>query len=425
MRYLIRAGFNPANIYKPEKYVFNAFVGGNSGNMLFAYGVMNALTLSNTEFEYTYKQKWTDRDADIYNATYDAFILPLADAFRPDFLPTLEELTKLINKLTIPVYVIGVGFRTSYEPDFSHDYSFDKIVYNFVKSVLNHSSIIGLRGDITGHYLNKIGFKEGMDYTPIGCPSLYTYGNNIHTRIAPKHIEKLALNINHNFSPEIVKKFICNTLVNVKDYSIFQQRHVEFVEMYLGRYSMFGKAGYESFIPFEEMQRLCHEDKIKFYFNLPEWIKELSNYDLFLGSRFHGTVATILSGTPHVFVPIDGRTRELAEYHDITRISPLTIKDNSSLIDYLPNMDFNSCEKKHKENYNHYKDFLCKNGIKNIFENKDSFEYGESPMESKITVQLKPSPVCIEALDPITRAFRLSNVTVRHLMNKVSNRLYK
>ncbi|MDO5396820.1 MAG: polysaccharide pyruvyl transferase family protein, partial [bacterium] len=181
-RYLVRAGFDPLKTYNPDDCVCKSFVGDNTGNLFFAYGVMNALFTEETEIEQTYKWKWTDEEADLINEKFDAFILPMADGFRIDFMEYLSGITNLVNRLTIPVVVIGVGLRAPYEPDMSSGFPFDEIVTDFVKAILEHSAIIGLRGEITYKYLEKLSFKGDRDFTVIGCPSLYTYGNNLHTK---------------------------------------------------------------------------------------------------------------------------------------------------------------------------------------------------------------------------------------------------
>ena len=181
-RFLVRAGFCPEKKYCPRDYITKNFVGGNTGNLFFAYGVMNVLKTADIEIEQTYKYRWTKEEAAFINEHYSAFILPLADGFRPDFIEYLDGFTELINTLSIPVYVIGVGLRAPYEPDFRNSFVFDEAVKQFVKAVLNHSSVVGLRGNITGHYLKKLGFREETDFTPIGCPSLYTYGDGIKIR---------------------------------------------------------------------------------------------------------------------------------------------------------------------------------------------------------------------------------------------------
>ncbi len=86
-RYLLRAGFNPVQSYTAKDYLFNCrhIIGENSGNLVFAYGVMNALKTKDVELDFFYevdKPELSDEEVQKINATYDAFIMPMADAFR-------------------------------------------------------------------------------------------------------------------------------------------------------------------------------------------------------------------------------------------------------------------------------------------------------------------------------------------------------
>ncbi|AGS69543.1 hypothetical protein [Streptomyces collinus] len=51
------------------------------------------------------------------NAEFDAFVVPLANAFRPSFENALKRLTRLITRLRIPVVVLGVGAQTGVSHD--------------------------------------------------------------------------------------------------------------------------------------------------------------------------------------------------------------------------------------------------------------------------------------------------------------------
>ena len=102
----------------------------------------------------------------------------MADAVRADFVREMKGLTKLVKSLKIPCFVIGIGVRAPYEPEVDFSYSFDDVVREFLKAVLEKSAIIGVRGWITADYLSRLGFKEERDFTIIGCPSMYTFGGN-------------------------------------------------------------------------------------------------------------------------------------------------------------------------------------------------------------------------------------------------------
>ncbi len=90
-------------------------IGGNVGNLVYAYSVFRTLMTEETTITPDY-YRIHPADAEQINKTYDMYIIPLADAFREDFVPSLRKYTQLIKKLTIPVVVIGVGLRAPFEP---------------------------------------------------------------------------------------------------------------------------------------------------------------------------------------------------------------------------------------------------------------------------------------------------------------------
>lgn len=170
---LIRTGISPLDNFGPSEMIINNSIGGNVGNLVYAYGVFRTLMTEGTTITPNYYVNHPDH-ADEMNERYDCFILPLADAFRSDFVPEMRKLTQFIKKLKIPVIIIGAGLRAPFEPNLQQGFSFDKDVKAFVQAVLEKSAIIGVRGEITSAYLSRLGFREGTDHTVIGCPSMYT-----------------------------------------------------------------------------------------------------------------------------------------------------------------------------------------------------------------------------------------------------------
>ncbi len=144
-RYLIRSGIAPNEIKAPEEMILNNLIGGNIGNLIYAYSIYRNLTTENVEIVPD-RYRINENDADYINKNYDAYIIPLADAFRDTFVASLKAYTKLFKKLNIPVIVIGAGVKAPIDKNVEDGFSFDKEVKDFVNAVLERSNIIGLRG---------------------------------------------------------------------------------------------------------------------------------------------------------------------------------------------------------------------------------------------------------------------------------------
>ena len=306
-KYLFRAGFDITRIYHTKDIIEGDRFGGNTGNMVYAAGTMNVLAKEDTVIDSTYywpewsNGKWTAEEVERINSEYSAFIIPMADAFRPDFINQLDEYTKLLKQIKIPCIVIGIGLRAEYEPHVERERPFDENVKAFVAEVLNHSACLGLRGEITGQYLSRLGFMEGRDYQVIGCPSLFMHGTSIAYRGLSDSINKYCTNTNKHYADQIGSGFLVDSFKQFSNSYLIQQRYVEARDII---FKATQKA--EDIYVFDKatVARMKHQDRIKYFTNVPEWQRFLEDADLFVGNRFHGTAMAILSGTPSVMLPL-------------------------------------------------------------------------------------------------------------------------
>lgn len=110
----MRSGMTPFDNFTPSKVIGQGSIGGNSGNLVYAYSIYRALMTEDTEIDSTYyRLDYTDKEIDKINEEYDLFVMPLADGFREGFEEKLKAHTRLVRRLKIPVIVIGVGLRAA------------------------------------------------------------------------------------------------------------------------------------------------------------------------------------------------------------------------------------------------------------------------------------------------------------------------
>lgn len=98
---LVRAGMSPLDTFSADEMIKRNSIGNNVGNLMYAYSVFRNLTTENVELDADYYRKDPD-DANRINETYDAYVIPLANAIRPSFIPALKRYTALIERLKIP-----------------------------------------------------------------------------------------------------------------------------------------------------------------------------------------------------------------------------------------------------------------------------------------------------------------------------------
>lgn len=404
-KYLIRSGIAPTEIREPDEMILKNMIGGNVGNLIYAYSIYRNLTTEDVEI-IPDRYRINEKDASEINKKYDAYIIPLADAFRESFVESLKKYTKLIEKLTIPVIVIGVGVKAPMNKRIENGFPFDNVVKEFVKAVLKRSNMIGVRGQITADYLSYLGFTEGVDHTVIGCPSMYTFGKelNIKDLNLNKH-SKIALN-SSKLSPEHVLKFISSISENYQDYYFIPQWRKEFKMTYVGNEKLKENT---SFYPNSIADKYYRKDRVRYPLNAKSWINFMKKMDLAVGSRLHGNITATIAGTPSLLITKDARMKELAEYHKLTHIPEDQLKKNVKLPDLIEKLDFHSPQKVQSQNFNHFLDFLNKNNLDHIYNHN---YYKHPPLDQRMAKLNLPEMLTpINSLKPIEISNRILKYT--------------
>lgn len=376
---------SPLEPFDAAKMIMDNTFGGNIGNLIYQYSVFRTLMTKDTIITPDYYTYGPDR-ADEINENYDCYIIPLADAFRNEFIPSLRRYTKLINKLKIPVVVIGVGLRAPFEPKLNEGFPFDKDVKNFVKAVLKKSSIIGVRGEITAKYLTRLGFREGIDHVVIGCPSMYTFGRELsirNTRVTKE--SKICVNSSRR-SQKKVLDFIARGMDEYPNHYFIPQWLKELKLTYLGAPSI---AEISKKYPIKMSDPVYMNNRVRFFLNVPTWLEFMKDADLSFGARLHGNIAATIAGTPSLIIPKDARMRELAEYHQLTNLMANKITGKTSLLEIIEKSDFQSPVKVQGRNFDHFIDFLNKNQLEHIYIN--TVTPSTVPLDQKLAdIQLQP-----------------------------------
>jgi hypothetical protein len=389
MKLLIRAGMSPLDIFDPTHIITHNSIGGNVGNLIYQYSVFRTLMTEDTIITPDY-YKIDPNQADEINENYDGYVIPLADAFRDDFVPSLRKYTKLIKKLTIPVYVIGVGLRAPFEPELNEGFPFDDDVKAFVSAVLEKSTIIGVRGQITADYLTRLGFREGIDHTVIGCPSMYAFGRELTIRETNITKDSMVCINSSRKSPDNVLDFIDRAAAELPNHYFIPQWMKELVLTYVGAPNV-TESNAKNY-PNKISHPMYMNDRVRYPLNAPKWIEFISQADLSFGARLHGNITAVLAGTPSIIIPKDARMRELAEYHNLTHVMANEITDKTNIWDLIDKADFQSVTKVQGRNYDHYIEFLNKNGINHIY--KDGNNPSTVPLDDAIAKLDLLAPLC-------------------------------
>ncbi len=383
---LIRAGISPLDNFDACYMLNHNSIGDNVGNLIYAYSIYKTLMTDSVDNITPNYYKSLQGKAEEINEKYDAFIIPLADAFRADFMPEMRNMTALIKQLKIPCVIVGVGLRAPFEPGQTMSYPFDEDIKEFIKAVLEKSSIVGVRGEYTSAYLKGLGFREEIDHTVIGCPSMYTNGPNLNIRDVNLTRDSI-ISMNSNvLSPNNVHEFTKKCEAQFPNHYFLPQRLQEMRLLYTGM-PYYHKQG--GLYPTKITDEIYELDRVKFFLNVPSWMDFLSTVDLSIGGRLHGNIVATVSGCPSILIPHDARMRELTEYHHLAHVFAKDINETTDLLELASKLDFQEAPRNHKKNFDHYIDFLDKNGLDHIYKNGNIPD--EAPLERRLKeIQLQP-----------------------------------
>lgn len=321
-RILIRAGrapHQPVGTEAAHAYRGVGTFSTNTGNLLFQDAVYRTLVGPGTELVVDsigserrgINQAYIDR----INAEFDMVVLPLANAFRHDFLTPLDRLTTVVEGLTIPVVVASLGGQLPLDGDPRHaDPAIDEAATRFVRAILERSESLGVRGDLTKGYLVHLGFDaDRIDI--VGCPSLHINPHDRVTRPAAPldRDSRIALNLTPGVpaARELLER-------NHRRYPhlTYLAQDSDTLGLLLWGDEFDASAG----MPGTLDHYLVAEDKIRVIIDPAPWIDFLATQDFACGTRIHGNVAALLAGTPAFALAHDSRTLELCRFHQIPHL---------------------------------------------------------------------------------------------------------
>jgi|694.fasta_scaffold142351_2 hypothetical protein len=399
---LLRSGKSQFEAVDVETTLKNNLLGTNSGNLVFAHVAQKTLSVAGCQVV-PYRYTPSIKDASRVNEEMDVFVIPLANAFRPSFLPHLRKITEFVKKLRIPVVVLGVGAQADLNYDTSELAAIDADVREFVSAILERSASIGVRGECTYEYLRKLGFSS-VDI--IGCPSMFLRGGNLPLRERNASLAKDA-KVAINISPYVQKMgdIVMRNLTVYGNLCYIPQNNIDLQLMLWGEtfenYCQYSK------IPKHLSHPVFRENKARFFVDPGTWIEFLADYDFSFGTRIHGNIVAILAGTPCHVLAHDSRTMELVRYFEIPHTRIDALPEKPILAGELYEMsDYTRMQLGHKGRFEAYSTFLKKNNLPNIFldENRADLEAYEAREK---TLALPGPVIASETSDVKTLALRM------------------
>ncbi|MFF4014279.1 polysaccharide pyruvyl transferase family protein [Streptomyces sp. NPDC001843] len=382
-RILLRSGKSPYDVVPLEEALHRDVIATNSGNLIFSDAAHKILETPGAEV--VSNGIGSDPSAaGRINEEYDAFVVPLANAFRPSFEAGLKRLTRLISRLRIPVVVLGVGAQTGVDYSPERLKRIEPAVREFCAAVLERSASIGVRGEFTEQYLKDMGFR---DVEVIGCPSLFMYGRELDVRKEVPELtaeSRIAVNGSHN---AVQKQGLDRVVARAHE----RYPNLRFVGQNLSdarqlHWRDLSDPNAEvTAMPTHPDHPMYREGKVRVYIDPRTWIDDLGAFDFSFGSRIHGNIAALLAGTPATVLCGDSRTLELCRYFDIPhRLLAEVVKDPEATdpARLYAKADFGALVGGHGERFERFTAFLDRNGLENTFTHGDGGAAFEERMRS-------------------------------------------
>ncbi|MBR8743603.1 polysaccharide pyruvyl transferase family protein [Nocardiopsis sp. MG754419] len=387
-RVLLRSKKDPFAIVGPGAAIESNVFGNNAGNLIFSQASHKTLQTSSTEVVANGFRADAAEAARI-NDEYDAFVIPLANAFRVSFIGHLNALSSLIEKLTIPVVVLGVGAQSDLDYDLDRMSRLDAPVSRFVRAVLERSASIGVRGEFTEKYLHSLGFN---DVEVIGCPSMFMYGDHLDVTKGVDRLDgdsAVAVNASRSaLGAGDVGGIVTANFERYPNMRYFAQETKDLELLYWGDRSEVD--GARNRMPLHRTHPLFRENKVRVHLDPATWIDDLRDFDFSFGTRIHGNITALLAGTPAVVLCHDSRTLELCRYFDIPHRRIRHLSSDTDAADLYAEADFTAMHEGHAERFARFTGFLEKNGLEHVH---SAGEDGGAAFEERVRTTAYPPGV--------------------------------
>ena len=368
---LIHAGISPLDRPDMDAVFREQLFSSNSGNLLFQYSAFRAMMTEGTQADARFLDRGnlTDEEIERINAEYACVVLPMANNFRRDF--HFQPLTAFVRRLRIPCVVMGIGLQAFEAAQIRDGFPFDDSVRDFVSAILDHSALLGLRGEVTAEYLQHLGFAPERHFTVTGCPSMYAAGLKLpEVRHLPLDSDSPVCINYRKEQPAPLFEVMNRAMVDFPAYRLVFQR-IE--EMFLLRYGYpihydyrRGKDDTGLYLRKRSDPPVRNGHAIGFA-NAAVWLDFMKGMRFSFGCRIHGNIAAVLAGTPALVFSIDTRTDEICHYHCIPSIHHSQMTPDTDLRDLYERTDFSSVHRGHEERFRHFVDFLNANGLDHIY----------------------------------------------------------
>ena len=391
-RLLVRSPKSPFEVVSPRTAFHRNLIGDNAGNLVFLQATHRILATRDQRLD----AGGFSVDpvlAPIVNERYDAYVMPLANAFRPSYELKLKRIVRFLERLTIPVVILGVGAQSTPNFTFEGLARMEPLIRRFVGAVLDRGPSIGVRGEITAEYLSGLGFR---DVEIIGCPSMFLNGDRIEVRKRRPALDRDSP-VSINVSPYVTAMGPV-TLSHAARYP-----NLRYVAQDLPTLGAMLGSGWpaerpaDDPIPLHDAHPFFRDRRARFYVEPWPWIDDLGEVEFSFGTRIHGNIAALLAGTPAYVFAHDSRTLELARHFEIPHRPMRDVPADVDAADLYAEADYTGLVDNHAARFATFASYLARHGIRHVWQS------GEDPSTFTDRLRATAFPPALTPTDAMLR----------------------
>lgn len=300
-------------------------VGGNTGNILFRYGIASSILDELTPCH------WAEGQTLAAIEEFDAVVIGAANWLSTFHDNGNERRAHILRHLDKPTICIGLGIQSSIRT--SKKLEFPQGAIDLLAALRDVEATVLVRDEFTYDQCIHHGLTN---LAVIGCPSSFIdiSPSQADTLIAKSSNHKLLerVTLNHGY----IRRDIClhdsallKSVCETRGQYIVQDNlngeinaAIEAAHPSLSTHSPNLRRPRFLISPKSQIKQNLSTARhnLRVYFNALQWIDSLRSSSVVLGTRIHGCIAALQAGTPSAITTIDSRTQGLAETLGIPRV---------------------------------------------------------------------------------------------------------
>jgi hypothetical protein len=345
-------------------------VGANTGNLVFQYAVNRSIAEDKL-----YVGTDVPWDAAEVRARCRVLVIPSANFIRENF--DLTGFVAFLKKTDLPLVFVGLGVQAdSFE---KNSFDLHPSICSLIGLLRERCRIVGVRGEFTAQVLSDFGIDK---LSVIGCPSNFLNPDQeLHRKLADKwHVNESAIATTGDepWPKDLRKRDAERKLVDIARASggLYVQQSVEPFVLALRRHCVY-QSIHTSAGALESLRSsiapsmsVAHFEAfltstVRLYFDVDQWLQDLSRFNLSLGLRLHGNMVAFQAGCPAIWIHHDARTKELADTMCLPSVSINEFLRSPTTADLKTGLDVDWERYADRRNqlWRRYEDILVGSGI--------------------------------------------------------------